>query len=208
LPFFGEATDFEIEVPLPGGRQEVRYVRVWTGYVMVLHQACELEFADENDSRLVIAPLTSTELWPEAPWSLLRQNQIPGYFHLPPLDDERAATVGLPARWPEGVVCLAGATLSSTALIKPRRELSLTPGLLPMLQDTVTRFFAVRGFADLRAAKATEGKRLVKVVETNQTVAGPAKLVKLYFGEEDGSVEEADDELSLSCWGVRPTLAG
>src|SRR2546421_12859084 len=54
LPYFGEPTDFEIEIPLPGNRQELRHLRVWSGYVMVLHQACELDFADENDSRLIV----------------------------------------------------------------------------------------------------------------------------------------------------------
>jgi hypothetical protein len=205
LPFFGMPNDFEIEIPTPNGRQETRVLRVWTGYVLVLHQACELEFADDNDSRLLVAPLASTELWPEAPWSLLRQNQIPGYFYLPPIPEERALELGLPGEWPESVVCLASTTLSSNALIKPRRELSLTPAALPILQDTTTRFFAVRGFADIGAARATEGKRLLKVVETNQTIPGPSKLVKLYFGEEGGDPDDADDELSLACWGVRPT---
>ena len=205
LPFFGEAADYEIEVTIPGGRREVRFLRVWSGYVMVLHQACELEFADANDSRLVIAPLASEELWPEGPWPLLRENQVPGYFYLPPMDTESAHAIGLPREWPESVVCLAGATQSSTALIKPRRELSLVPSLIPILQDTITRFFAVRGFADLTAARSTEGKRLVKVVETNQTVQGPAKLVKLYFGEEGSESDEADDELTLAWWGIRPS---
>lgn len=205
LPYFGEPVDFEIDVSLPRGRTETRHLRVWTGYVLVLHQACELQFADDNDSRLLVAPVTSTELWPEAPWSLFRRNQIPGYFYLPPIETEGAKALGLPDMWPEAVACLASATLSSVGLIKSRRELSLTPAMLPTLQDTVTRFFAVRGFADLNAAKATEGKRLIKVVETNQTVPGPSKLVKLYFGEADGSPEDSDDELSLACWGVRPT---
>lgn len=205
LPFFGEPIDFEIDVPLPNGREETRVLRIWSGYVLVLHQACELEFADDNDSRLVVAPLASPELWPEAPWRLLRENQIPGYFYLPPITSERSTALGLPGEWPEAVACLASTTLSSTALIKPRRELSVAPAVLPILQDTVTRFFAIRGFADLAAAKGTEGKRLLRVVETNQTVQGPSKLVKLYFGEEGGDPEEADDELSLTCWGVRPT---
>jgi len=204
LPYFGQPSDYEIEVTLPGGRQEIRVLRVWSGYVMVLHQACEVEFSDENDSRLIVAPIASEPMWPEAPWSFLRRNQIPGYFYLPNLSGQQATDLNLAGDWPEAVVCLAGSTLSGMSLIKPRRELSLAPTLLPVLQDSIVRFFSVRGFADVAALSGVRGKRLINIVETGQTVPGPAKLVKLYFGENQSARDDQDDETSLAYWGVRP----
>jgi hypothetical protein len=207
LPYFGRATDYEIEVALPAGRQEIRHLRVWSGYVMVLHQACEVGFADANDSRLTIAPIVSKPMWPDAPWPFLRQNQVPGYFYLPSVEAEQRGELQLASDWPEAVVCLAGASLSSVSLIKPRREISLSMGLLPHLQDCIVRFFSVRGFADLTALASTRGKRLVEIVETGLTVPGPARLVKLYFGDGHPECDDQDDEMTLAYWGVRPASA-
>jgi hypothetical protein len=204
LPYFGDPADYKIEVVLPTGRKEIRHLRVWSGWVMVLHQACELEFGDPEDSRIIIAPITSSALWPEASWSFLRTNKVPGFVYLPSLGEEEAAALGLESAWPESVVCLAGATQSSLNLIKPRRQLALAPETLPILQDSLTRFFSVRGFADAGAVEAAKGKRLIRVVETNQTVPGPSKLVKLYFGENTDEPDEQDDELTLASWGLRP----
>jgi hypothetical protein len=204
LPYFGQPTDYEIPITLLTGKVEIRRLRVWSGWTMVLHQACELEFQDPNDSRLIIAPITSSALWPEAPWDFLRTNKIPGFFYLPSLSQEEGATLGIGSGWPESVVCLAGATLSTVTLIKPRRMLSLSSASLPALQDAITRFFSVRGFANSGAVRAAKGKRLTDVVETNQTVPGPSKLVKLYFGENGHETDDQDDEVTLTYWGVRP----
>src|SRR6266571_5254226 len=48
LPHFGQPTDYEIPIALPNGKVETRHLRVWAGWAMVLHQACELEFQDPN----------------------------------------------------------------------------------------------------------------------------------------------------------------
>lgn len=204
LPWLGEFSDYEISVPRHDGKEELRILRVWSGYVMVLHQACELQFSSPDDSRLVIAPIVSQGQWPEGPWESLRRNNIPGYFYLPPVTGETARELELPGDWPEAVVCLANITLSSVGLIKARRELSIAQVLLPDLHDAINRFFTVRGFANFGAASATIGKRLVKVVDSNQTVHGPVRLLKLYFGDESEADGDGDDELTLANWGVRP----
>jgi hypothetical protein len=204
LPFLGEPTDFELNVPQPDNSEEVRIVRVWSGFVMVLHQTCEIEFAHADDSRVLIAPIATSERWPEGSWKYLRENTIPGFFYLPGLAETEAKKLGLPRSWPEGVVVLASCTLSSVGLIKPRRQLSLAPEMLPHLHDCLTRFFAVRGFAGMREFSGVAGKRIVRIDDTGQTVIGPSRLLKVYFGENADEPDERDDELTVAYWGVRP----
>jgi hypothetical protein len=204
LPFLGDPTDFEVNVPQADGSDEMRIVRIWSGFVMVLHQNCEIEFAHPEDSRVLIAPIVPSDRWPEASWKYLRENVIPGYFYLPGLTDAEAKKLGLPRSWPEAVVALASSTLSSVGLIKPRRQLSLAPGMLPYLHDSIARFFAVRGFAGMRELGGVVGKRIVSVEDANQTVPGPSRLVKVYFGENPTEADERDDELTVAYWGVRP----
>lgn len=204
LPFLGAFTDLELPVTRADGREDLRTLRVWTGPVMVLHQNCEIEFASPNDSRLTIAPLVSVERWPEGPWTYLRRNMIPGYFYMPALSVEEAHTDGidLDHSWPESVVALASATLSSIGAVKPRRVLALRVEVLPHLHDCISRFYGVRGFADAAAVDALRGKTLVRVVDSGQTVSGPSKLMKMYFSS-DGDPEE-DDEATVTFWGIRP----
>jgi hypothetical protein len=203
MPFFGEPVDYEIEVSRPGSgeRQERRVVRIWQGLVLVLHQNCELDYANQDDSRLVVAPLATSAQWPEGPWAALRLNRIPGYFYLPPISAGQATELGLPAAdVPEAVAVLANTTLSSRGLIKPRRQFSLSTEMLPHLQEALVRFFSVRGFATLDDLRHLIGKHVVDVRETNQSVAGPSKLVKVFLGD-DGAAD--DDEATISYWGVR-----
>jgi len=204
LPFLGDPTDFEVRVPQPNGSEEVRTVRVWSGFVVVLHQNCEIEFAHVDDSRVLIAPIVTSERWSEGPWKYLRENMIPGYFYLPELPEVDAKKLGLPRSWPEGVVVLASSTLSSVGLIKPRRQLSITAEMLPHLHDCIARFFAVRGFAGMRELTSIISKRIVRVEDTSQTVAGPSRLMKVYFGENADEPDQRDDEVTVAYWGVRP----
>lgn len=204
FPFLGEPTDFELRLPRPGESEEVRVVRVWRGFAVVLHQNCEIDFAHGDDSRVLIAPITTWDRWPEGSWKYLRENTIPGYFYLPPLSEEDARSLGLPRSWPEGVAVLASSTLSSIGLIKSRRQLSLTQAMLPHLQDCLGRFYGTRGFGGERELTAVIGRRVVQVQDTNQTVAGPSRLMKVYFGEDGSEPDERDDELTVAYWGVRP----
>jgi hypothetical protein len=203
LPFLGQFSDHRVEVPV-GDQVEERVLRVWTGYVMVLHQACEIDFADNNDSRLLIAPLVSESMWPEGPWSALRENLVPGYFYLPELSDVAARQLGLETGIPESVVAFASGALSSYGLIKPRRELALVPDLLPHLQDAMVRFSAVRGFNTFNNLDALKGKRVVDVRETDQKVRGPSRLIKVYLGDNYAQADDGDDEASVAYFGVRP----
>jgi hypothetical protein len=146
----------------------------------------------------------TSERWPEGPWKYLRENTIPGYFYLPALTEVAASKLDLPRSWPESVVVLASSTLSSVGLIKPRRQLSLTTEMLPHLHDSLARFFAIGGFGGTRELTGVAGKRIVRVEDANRTVAGPSRLMKVYFGESADEPDERDDELTVAYWGVRP----
>jgi hypothetical protein len=203
LPFLGEPVDFEVTVQV-GERSERRIVRLWQGFVMVLHQNCEIDFGNEEDSRVLIAPVVSQDLWPEGPWQLLRDNKLPGYFYLPGLQEQKAQELSLPTPWPESVTVLASSTLSSVGLVRPRREIALSQGMLPYLQDSMARFSGTRGFGGVPELEGIAGKRIVKVTETGQTIGGPSSLIKVFFGENDEEPDDRDDELTVSYWGVRP----
>jgi hypothetical protein len=203
LPYAGEYQDFELPVAGVGGKAETRIVRVWTVFSMVLTQNCEIEWADPNDSRVTIAPILTRAQWPEGPWGYLPRTPPPGYLYLPPLDRDDAAIVGLEDPWPESVVVLASACTTTRRIVKPRRLLALALSEIPRLQDSIARFYGVRGFAALPALRSTLGKHVHDVVETGQTISGPSSLIKVYFGEGDDA--SADDEITIAYWGVRPT---
>jgi hypothetical protein len=118
--------DYELEVSTPAGKKEKRILRVWQGFVMVVHQNCEIEFAHDDDSRLLVAPIVSSAHWPEARWSELRENRIPGYLYLPSIEEGHGSRLGLSAQWPESAVALASTTSTSIGLVKPRRLFSLS----------------------------------------------------------------------------------
>ena len=202
IPFLGEHQDFEFPVSGPRGSAETRIVRVWTGLAMVLTQNCEVQWAEGDDSRVAVAPVVPRAQWPEGPWDVLPRTAPPGYFYLPPLNDEHAAELGLESAWQESVVVLASSCTTSKRLVKPRRLLALTVTELPRLQDAIARFYGVRGFAALPALRSSIGKPIRDIVETGQTIHGPSGLIKVYFGG-DGEAE-ADDEVTVAFWGVRP----
>lgn len=200
LPDFGPSQSFEIPIATPGQpNPTVRQLRVWIGYVMVIHQSCELDYADPNDSRVCVAPLVSAEQWTSGPWELIRESSLPGYYHLPPTGAEEAKQLGLPGPWPESAVALASTTLVSRGLVKPNRVMTLSASALPGLQSALVRFSTVRGWADSDAAEQLKGKSVIAVQETMELVAGPARLTKVFLDDADGG-----DEITVVC-GLRPT---
>lgn len=202
LPFFGLPTDYEIELPSEwDGGSPTRVIRVWRGPVLVVGQNCEIEHADEHDSRLLVAPLASRPQWPEGPWDWLRRNQLPGYLYLPQFvaHDADFDAVG---DLPESVVVLANTTLISRALVRNRRFLSLSQPMLPLLQEKLSRFLTTRGYASERELQALAGKRVVDVRRTDETVSGPSRLYKVVLGEADD--DDGDDEMTVS-FGCRPS---
>lgn len=199
LPYLGAYEDFEFDA---GSSTERRIVRVWKALAIVISQNCEIEWASDQDSRLVVAPVVTRAQWPDAPWEHFRRNPPPGYFYLPPLSEDEAVALGLPEPWPESVVVVGTLTTTTRRLVKPRRVISLAIEQLPRLQDTVSRFFGVRGFATVAALDAIRGATVREVVDTGLTVSGPSRLVKVFTAPagEGG----ADDEVTVSYFGVRP----
>lgn len=199
LPYFGRPVDHEIDVGA-GDRTDTRILRVWKGPVMVVSQNCELEYADEEDSRLLVAPLASAAQWPEGRWDYLRENRLPGYLYLPPLAASDAQ-IHLDADLPEAAVALASSSLVSRALLRNRRVASLSQPMLPFLQEKLSRFLTTRGYARDRELAGIGGKRILSAERTDETVPGPSRLYKLTLGEV--GQDDDDDELTVSV-GCRP----
>ena len=199
LPYLGEYQNFELSLTAPAGGTITRQLRVWFGFVMVIHQGCEIDYADENDSRLLVAPVVSRANWSNGPWEMIEKREIPGYMHLPALEMAAAAEFGIEASWPESAVALASATLLSRAIVKPNRVMTLTPKALPFLQESLVRFSSVRGWGSVESLSNLVGLRIASVAETAETVPGPARLAKVVL---DGGEPEREDEITVA-WGLR-----
>lgn len=199
LPDFGPSQSFEIPIATPGRDEPtIRQLRVWVGYAIVVHQSCELDYADPDDSRVTVAPLVSAERWTSGPWELIREGSLPGYFYLPATSAEQAEVLGLPGPWPESAVALASTTLVSRGIVKPNRLMTLSATALPSLQSALVRFTTVRGWANSDAAQLLKGKSVVAIQETMELVPGPARLTKVFLDDVDGG-----DEITVVC-GLRP----
>jgi hypothetical protein len=197
LPFLGEPQDIPIELDVPGHPAPVvRILRVWTGYVIVLSQSCELEYADEQDSRVSVAPLVSPNSWPGAQWPLIERGSLPGYCQLPEASEEDLGGTGFAGPWPSTAVALGSATLVSDAMVRRNRILTLAPPLVVRLQEAMVRFSTVRGWADVNAAEALVGKTVIGIRETVESVPGPARLTKVFLDAPDGS---GGDEITVIC---------
>jgi hypothetical protein len=172
-------------------------VRVWQCFVIVLSQNCEIEHANGDDSRLLVAPLATEERWPEGPWDYLRKNVLPGYFYLPGVNDETdGKALGLKQPWAEAAVDLASATAVSRGLVQSRRVLSLETAALAPFQDKISRFFTTRGYADVAALQMLQGRQIVDAVQTDAVVSGPTRLTKMTVAETaEGAGDE--DEITL-----------
>jgi hypothetical protein len=179
LPFLGEYEDFEVPIAAPGARDVTRVLRVWTGFVVVASQSCELEYADDHDTRVQVTPLVTSALWPGEQWELIEQRSLPGCCPLPAADAD-SVEPGVPeAPWPACAVALVSTTLVSGAMIRPNQVLSLPPGIVVRLQEALVRFTTVRGFGDVTAAESLVGKQVTAVRETAEMVPGPSRITKV-----------------------------
>jgi hypothetical protein len=206
LPYLGGYNDFELDLSADESKHEYRILRVWKGPVIVLHQACELDWASSNDSRLIVAPIVLESDWPGDHWDrAIRRNLSPGYFHLPAAAPEIAAQIGQkrPAPLPSSAVSFASTCLVGRKIVEPRRYASLASSALPPFQSAISRFFTIRGYQDLRDLAYLTGKRVVAVEDTGHFVDGPSLVVKVFFGDNDAETDDADDEASFAYFGVR-----
>jgi hypothetical protein len=200
LPYLGEYQDFEIPVATEGsGRPTSRVLRIWTGPVVVVSQSCELEYADEQDARVLVAPIVSNALWPNGPWELIEPGALPGYFYLPEVSSGEANELGLEGSWPASSVVIASTTLVSRGIVAPNRIMSLGASAVTDLQSAVVRFTSVRGWGDIAAAEPLLGMQVVDIQETMETVPGPSRLAKVMLDSPDGG-----DEITV-VWGLRPS---
>ena len=199
LPYLGPAQTFNVEFEVPGHGTSQRQLRLWFGPTIVLHQNCEIEYADANDSRLIVAPIVSQEQWSNGPWDLIVRGELPGYFHLEPLDEDAAHDLGLEGPWPRSAVVFASSTCVSRGIVKPNRKMTLSMDAVAGLQKSFVRFTTVRGWGSVDALAKLAGMNIVSISETAETVPGPARLAKVVVqGEND------DDEITVA-WGLRRT---
>ena len=166
---------------------------------MVIHQSCELEYADSDDSRVIVAPIVSSARWAEGPWELIRRGALPGYFYLSARTESEMKELGLSIDWPDSAVVFASSTLVSRAMVYK------TPGLSTCAAAFVapavhTRYLFKRAWlADGDAVNALKGKSIVDVQATVELVPGPSRLTKVFLADADGV-----DEVTVVC-GVRPS---
>jgi len=166
---------------------------------MVIHQNCEIEYADNEDSRLLVAPLVAREQWPNGPWEEIERGVLPSYLYLPEMTEVEARLLELDEPLPAAAVALASATCISRGIVKSSRIGTMETEDLPGLQEALVRFFSVRGWGSTEALQRLEGLRIVSATETSETVAGPAPLSKVILAGDDD-----DDEITVA-WGVRRT---
>lgn len=201
LPYFGDAQTFEVPVALPGGNTVVRQLRLWVGTAMVIHQNCEIDYADSEDSRLLVAPIVSREQWRTGPWAEIESGSLPSYLYLPEMTSEEADLLELERPLSASAVALASTTCLSRGIVKSSRIGTIETDDLPRLQAALVRFFSVRGWGSSEALQKLEGLRILSATETSETVAGPAPLSKVILAGDSG---EGDDEITVA-WGVRRT---
>ena len=199
LPFLGTWRDAEVDVPWPGGTTRKRVIRIWIGPVMVLHQSCEIQNADQEDSRIIVAPIVSKAKWPTGPWTEIRTGAIPGYLYLRSTNEDETKDLGLGVPWEESAVALASTTSSSRGIVKSARVLSLATPMVPILQEALVRFSSVRGWASARDMLPLVGKKITAISETSEIVPGPSRLAKVTLEDKDGLEE------TTVVWGVRPS---
>lgn len=202
LPYFGPWRDYDIPAELPNGQTFPLKLRLWSGSFMVLHQNCEIEWCDPNDTRLTVAPIVRRNQWPSGPWRAIKAGSLPGYLYLPDLTDEDRTRLNYQKDWGEAAVAFAGATASSKLLARAR-IFRLAPPMLPLLQSAMVVTSTVRGWASVSDGPAWYGKKIVAVEETTEWVPGPSRLTKVFLEEESGDSDEA-----TVVWGLRQPRKG
>lgn len=205
LPYFGKPLTYEIVLPRDDkGHTYNRVLWVWQGPVMVIHQNCEIDWASEQDSRLTVAPIVLRSSWDGDHWRQISKDRVPGYFYLPSVSSDEAKDLGLRSPLPEAAVALAGSCTLGREVVRDSRIAGLTQTRLRGVQDAISRFYAVRGYGSIEDFAKLAGKRIVSIEDTDQSVEGPARLVKVFLGDKaEAEADVADDEVSLAYFGVR-----
>lgn len=179
-------------------------VRVWPIRVAVLTQGCELRWAHDQDSRVVVAPIIGESSWdsPEL-WRRLEAGElIPGFFYLPALEAAEADELGLEGNeLGPAVVDLAAASLASREMMVRRRIARIAPPEVVGLQDAISRAYSVRGLAKTADLAGLEGRTILGSNETGLISQGPVRLVKVHLS---GVGDAGPDEVTVA-WGLRPS---
>ncbi len=185
VPYLGEPHVEELRV----GDRRLQLL-VWTCWVMVVAQSCELEHQDPSDTRLAIAPIALRSQWDGPQWDRIRSGRAPGFVLLPPPTvSERGDCGGGMRGWPTDTE--AAVVLGSTTLASPkstgRVAFGLSLEMQHLLQAKLVDFWSVRGWKSFAQRDELIGKTILEISETDERADGPHKLYKITLGDgEDG----------------------
>lgn len=190
IPYFGDYQDIPVTYgQAPDNRNLV--LRVWPCWAMVLFQSCELDHQEEDDSRVLVAPIVFEPKWPGDHWGPIRDGQRAGYLYLPPM--ESTELPALKARgWPtdtHAAVALASASVISKRLLTPKGRFSLSPHMTMVAQHRLVSFFSMRNWSRSEHADIMEGMKVVGVRRTSEVHPGPGPLFKVVLEGDDDSDE-------------------
>lgn len=199
IPFFGDFEDHELPTNI-GSKKNPRHLvlRVWRGWVMILNQGCDLERLDENDSRLLVAPIVFKAKWPgDSRWKQIREGAAPGFVFLPPMRESDKSRTGSQKGWPSEVE--AAAVLASATTIGRRvageSSFGLSSEMQHVLQQRMVTYGSVRDWKAASQRKEIIGKQIMEVSETDEKTDGPAKLYKIHIADPGG--DTGADEVTV-----------
>ena len=187
VPYLGEWADHDLVV----GDQKIK-VRVWSTWVAIVAQTCELDNQVADDSRVLVAPVAFGSLWDKGQWSDLRSNRAFGYFYLPPMsseDREKLKARGWPADT-ESAIVFGNTTVISRQLVGPP-VFGVDARIRGLLQEKLTLFWTVRDWKQDARASELEGMTIVKVDQTREIHREKGILHKVHLSNG------RDDEASV-----------
>lgn len=186
VPYCGDYVDHPIVV-----RDALFQIRLWSGWVMILEQSCEIIRNHPEDSRVQVAPVAFEQTWPGAHWDPIRLSSVPGYFYLPQVDDADRKRYGLTEAWldSEAAVVLKS-TCTVTASLLGRPCLSLSPAMRALLQAKLVDYWSVRGWTRDQALDQFVGMRIRAIQKTDEKHPGPGRLYKFALDRDDDDADE------------------
>ncbi len=157
---------------------------------MLLTSTCELDYIDDADSRLIVAPVVFRQTWEGSHWDQIRRGERPAYLFLPPMAETLQTQIGAEG-WITGMeaaVVLASATLVSREVAGPSR-FSLTSEWRHALQERLVKFFSVRDWKSADQFNQLLHKRIAALSETDEPLPENGRLFKMAL--ENGQDDEA-----------------
>ena len=161
-------------------------VRVWGCWVMAVTQSCDLDYQDERDSRMAVAPVVFRSKWQGKQWEQILPGNVPGFLYLPSMSKEEKAKVGAPG-WPvdEGAAVVLGSTCLISRQIAGKPKFGLSNEMRALLQERLVVYSSVRNWTTSGQFERLKGKRIEFIQATDEKFDGPGRLFKVTLGNGD-----------------------